>query len=67
MTIVVRSNRSSLKTNRALGMSATQHPQRPFASEDAMDARKGFPSFRIAPDRAEARLETEFFLVVAFS
>jgi hypothetical protein len=48
-------------------MSATQHPQRPFASEDAMDARKGFPSFRIAPDRAKARLETELFLVVAFS
>jgi hypothetical protein len=23
-------------------MSATQHPQRPFAFEDAMDARKGF-------------------------
>ncbi|ABE62436.1 hypothetical protein Nham_1617 [Nitrobacter hamburgensis X14] len=39
------------KTNRTLGMSATQHPQRPPASERRdIRFREGFPSSRVAPN-----------------
>jgi hypothetical protein len=45
------------KTNRALGMSATQHPQRPSASERYdIRFRKGFPSSRIAPNPSHTGL-----------
>jgi hypothetical protein len=54
------SNIGTPKTNRALGMSATQHPQRPLASEGAIYAsEKDSRLFRIAPARPSTRPDFE--------